>query len=74
MLRLHQQMRDSVGMMAVGVDVPRGDTIAEEGASAVTSMAGVTSAKDATKQLGDVRCAHSRNASFSALLRSTIHS
>ena len=54
--RMHQQLRDSVGMMAVGVDVPRNDTIAEEGASAVTSTAGTTTAKDATKQLGDVRC------------------
>ena len=54
-IRMHQVLRDSVGMMAVGVEVRREDSIAEEGASAVTSMAGTTNAKDASKQLGDVR-------------------
>ena len=54
-MRLHQVLRDSVGMMAVGVEVRREDTVAEEAASAVTSMAGTSNAKDSSKQLGDVR-------------------
>ena len=39
MIRMHQVLRDSVGIMAVGVEVRREDSIAEEGASALTSKA-----------------------------------
>ena len=48
--RLHALLRDCVSLMAVGLVLPRADTVAEDRASNA-------SAKAAVKELGDVRCA-----------------
>ena len=48
-------LRDSVGMMAIGVEVPRSDTVAEQGDGGPAALAGSTGGKAAAKDLGDVR-------------------
>ena len=61
MVKLHQVLRDSVGMMAIGVEVPRSDTVAEQGEGGPSAVVGSTGAKAAAKDLGDVRwdlCQH----------------
>ena len=46
--RLHALLRDCVSLMAVGLVLPRADTIAED-------KAATASTKAAVKELGDVR-------------------
>ena len=56
-VKLHQVLRDSVGMMAIGVEVPRSDTVAEQGDAGPSAVPGGTGGKAAAKDLGDVRYA-----------------
>lgn len=45
---LHDKLRDCVDLMGVGIGLPRGDTVAEEGTAVV---------RDTAKDIGDVRWA-----------------
>ncbi len=49
---LHRLLRDCIDVMGIGVNMPRSDHVAEEGAALPAALAGSIAAKD----LGDVRC------------------
>ena len=67
-VKLHQVLRDSVGMMAIGVEVPRSDTVAEQGDAGPSAVPGGTGGKAAAKDLGDVRCGQTCRAADAVVL------